>query len=194
MSIVLDAGPALNFLAVGQQNVLIQMAAAAGADLAAPKRIDDEIEGQSKSNRFRRTAVRNTWRTLKSSGRITLLDDSLLRDPRFDAAIGRISGVEAADRKKTRKNLGEILVLAHASVFVQDGETVYVLMDESDGRRRAKSERAWLRQQRAPGQLVLWNTQEVLEAAERQPGWITGGLTAEQVYKAMKPFDDGITV
>ena len=192
MSIVLDAGPVLNFLAVGQQNVLIQMALAANATLAAPKRVDTEIEGMCKNPRFARTGAKGTWGTLKASGRVKILADTLLKGPRFDEAIGRISGRPAEERTEQRKSLGEILVLAHASVFAQDGETVYVLIDEADGRNRAEGEQQWLRRQGVPGRLVLWSTKEVLDAAAKQQGWIKGNLSSEAVYKSMRPFDDGI--
>ncbi|SNY72234.1 hypothetical protein [Paractinoplanes atraurantiacus] len=76
MSILLDAGPSLNFLAVGQQNILI------------------------------RTDDLTTWQ--------------------FAEAVTRISGMPAQDRVRSRKSLGEIMVLAHASVFVQQGQEVFV--------------------------------------------------------------------
>jgi hypothetical protein len=48
VSILLDAGPSLNFLAVGQQNILIQVAASRSLQLAAPQRVDTEVEGMTK--------------------------------------------------------------------------------------------------------------------------------------------------
>ena len=60
MSILLDAGPSLNFLAVGQQNILIQIAQSQKLRLAAPARVDSEVIGMSRDNRFRSTAVQRT--------------------------------------------------------------------------------------------------------------------------------------
>ena len=80
----------------------------------------------------------------------------------------------AKDRGRSRKSLGEIMVVAHATVYAQQGQQVFVLMDESDGRRRAMAEQRWLREQKAPGRLPLWSTPHVLRAAANQPGWIAG--------------------
>jgi hypothetical protein len=88
---------------------------------------------------------------------------------------------------------GEIMVLAHASVFAQRGIDVFVLMDETDGRRRAAREVQWLRSQGAAGALALWSTRQVLQEAGRQTGWIKGDKTWEQVYDGMREFDDGAT-
>lgn len=118
MSILLDAGPSLNFLAVGQQNILIQIARSQKLRLAAPARVDSEVIGMSRSDRFKGTAVRATWTTLKSSGRVEILPDELTTQQFADAAA-RISGMPVRDRVRDRKSLGEIMVLAHASVFVQ---------------------------------------------------------------------------
>lgn len=56
MSILLDAGPSLNFLAVGQQNILIQIAQSQKLRLAAPARVDSEVIGMSRSDRSKAPA------------------------------------------------------------------------------------------------------------------------------------------
>lgn len=191
MSILLDAGPSLNFLAVGQQNILVQVAASHSLQLAAPQRVDTEVEGMTNDPRFRRTAVLGTWQKLKMSGRLLILDDSLT-SAELTTAVTRISGMPAKDRVRSRKSLGEIMVLAHATVYAQQGQQVFVLMDESDGRRRAKAEQRWLRAQEAPGRLHLWSTPQILHAAANRPGWIVGDLAWEAVYDQMRKFDDGL--
>ncbi|GAA2677495.1 hypothetical protein [Actinoplanes palleronii] len=191
MSILLDAGPALNFLAVGQQNILIQIAQSQKLRLAAPARVDSEVIGMSRSDRFRNTGVRTTWNTLKSSGRVEILPDELTTQ-QFADAVARLSGMPARDRVRDRKSLGEIMVLAHASVFVQQGYDVFVMIDDRDGRRRASQEAQWLRDNGHQQRLDLWSTRRVLQAAGRQDGWITGGLTWEQVYDQMIAYDDGL--
>jgi hypothetical protein len=191
VSILLDAGPSLNFLAVGQENILIQVAASRSTQLAVPQRVYEEVVGVAKSPRFKRTAVTGKWPTLKDSGRLRVLDDTLAT-VEMTEAVARISGVAARDRIKTRQSLGEILVLAHASVFAQQGEEVFVLIDESDGRRRAKKEKTWLQDNGHPGSLHLWGTPQVLQDAARRPGWIKGGLTWQAVYDQMEPYDDAL--
>lgn len=141
--------------------------------------------------RFRRTGVRGTWRTLKTSGRVTILDDTLT-SPEFTDAVSRIAGMPAEQRVRDRKSLGEIMVLAHATLYAQQGRNVFVLIDESDGRRRAKREQTWLTTRNAPGRIVLWSTVQVLREAARQPGWIVDGKTWEVIYDQMRTFDDGL--
>lgn len=189
MNVLLDAGPALNFLAVGQQNVLIKAADHVGVQMCAPERIDTEVLGMAKDPLFAATAVASTWRKLTVSGRINILSDQL-GTAVFTAAVTRISGVAALTRVRSRKSLGEIMVLAHASVLAQSGINVIVLMDEQDGRERALREQVWLRRRAAPGHVALWSTKQVLKQA--QPAWIAGGLTWQQVYEQMRPFDAGL--
>lgn len=191
MSILLDAGPCLNFLAVGQENILVQLSSASHLQLATPARVSAEIEGMARDPRFSRTAVGRTWATLRRAGRVQILSDDL-STPVFAAAVGRISGMPARERVRDRKSLGEILVLAHASVLAQQGVRVVVLIDDGDGRRRAGRERQWLLENAAAGTLELWSTPQVLAEASRQPGWIRNDLTWEAVYDAMTAFDDGL--
>ncbi|WP_436528993.1 hypothetical protein [Actinoplanes sp. HUAS TT8] len=191
MSILLDAGPSLNFLAVGQQNILIQVAESQKLRLAAPARVDGEITGMSKDPRFRNTAVLSTWNRLKSSQRVEILPDELTTS-RFIDAVARISGMPAQDRVRSGKSLGEIMVLAHASVFVQQGENVFVLIDDGDGRRRASREARWLRDNGHHHRLDLWSTRRLVQEAGRHEGWIVNGLTWQQVYDEMIAYDDGL--
>lgn len=191
MSILIDAGPSLNFLAVGQANVLIRLAQSRDLHLAAPAKVDSEVLGMSKDPRFARTAVLGTWEKLKAAQRITILDDTLT-SVTFTDAVTRISGMPAQQRVRSSRDLGEILVIAHASVHVQSGEHVYVLIDDKDGRRLALKEQQWLSRANVTGSLSLWSTPRVLKHAGARTGWIRNDLTWEQVYKQMMAFDDGL--
>lgn len=189
MSVLLDAGPTLNFLAVGQQGVLISVAAKGGLQLTVPARVDVEVLGMCKDPRFAKTPAQATWRKLKIAGRVVVVPDELTTTV-FTEAVTRISGVPARERVKTRRSLGEIMVLAHASSLAQSGTNVFVLLDDGDGRDRCHRERAWLERNGAPGQLVLWSTPQVLKQAD--PNWFVGGMTWQQVYDKMREFDDGL--
>ncbi|WP_426560405.1 hypothetical protein ACPPVT_11705 [Angustibacter sp. McL0619] len=189
MSILLDAGPALNFLAVGQENVLIQTAASHRLQLATAARVDNEVTGMAKDARFYRTAVKRTWQTLKSTGRLEVLVDDTT-DRAFGEAIERLSGVPAEVRVRTRKSLGEIMVLAHASVLAQAGADAFVLIDDGDARKRARTEADWLVADGTTGVLRVWSTRQVLSQAD--PAWITDKQTWQRVYTAMRAFDDGL--
>lgn len=189
MSVLLDTGPTLNFLAVGQQSVLINVAAAGDLQLAVPERVDREVLGMCKDARFDRTAARATWHKLKRAGRVVVFSDEL-SSATFAEAVTRVSGVPAPERMRSPRSLGEIMVLAHASVLAQAGTDVFVLIDDGDGRERSQREQAWLQRQGAPGRLTLWSTRQVLKQAD--PTWFAGALTWQQVYNKMRRFDDGL--
>lgn len=190
MSILLDAGPSLNFLAVGQQNILIQVATAYGMTLATPARVDAEMTRKAQHDRFARTGVAGRWGTLKSSGRITVLDDTI-DDSRFIGCIERCSGMPAPERTKRLESLGELMVIAHASVLCQDGKTVAVLIDDRDGRRIARAEMRWL-EAHGHQRFELWGTGQVVRQAADHPGWISGGRHWTKVYDHMRDYDDGL--
>jgi hypothetical protein len=189
VSVLLDAGPTLNFLAVGQQTVLIRVADSRGLQLTVPKRVDVEVQGMCKDPRFAKTPAPTTWSKLKGAGRVVVVSDEL-KTSVFTEAVARISGMPAHERVKTRRSLGEIMVLAHASSLAQDGTDVFVLLDDGDGRDRCRREQAWLERHGAPGRLALWSTRQVLKQAD--PSWSVGGLTWQQIYKKMRKFDDGL--
>lgn len=188
MSVLLDAGPVLNFLAVSEENCLIQFAAASNMDLATAERVDREIQGMARNPRFVRTPVARKWPIL-TGARIRLLDDDL-STAEFADAIARISGRPAADRIRDRASLGEILVIAHASVMVQAAIDVIVLIDEKDGRLRADKERRHLQDNGAPGTFRLLKTEELLRISDRQ-GWLRASTWAD-AYDSMRNFDDGL--
>lgn len=191
MSVLLDAGPVLNFLAVRQENVLVQLARANNLKLATAEQVASEVRGMTQSRRFRNTAAARVWSGLVSSGRIAILSDDLIHLPLAEA-VARISGLPATERVRTSKSLGEIMVLAHASALAQSGVNVSVLIDDQDGRARAAGERDWLVASTSPGRLTVWSTRQVLREAAAHHGWILRGKTSEQVYQGMRAFDDGL--
>lgn len=191
MSVILDAGPGLNFLAVGQENSLIQLAQRFASTLCAPERVQEEVQRNcGRGRRFSGTRVEGTWAKLKGAGRLHLLSDDVT-DERFAAAISRVSGVDFARRVQDSNSLGEIMVIAHASVLAQDGTDAVILMDDGDGRTRAKTEITWLRAESLHARVSLLGTRNVLELAEPS-GWLRGGKTWRQVYKEMQKYDDGL--
>lgn len=118
----------------------------------------------ARNPRFERTRVRTTWARLKASQRVEILPDELTTQ-QFTNAVARISGMQAPQRIRDRKSLGEIMVLAHASVYAQRGTNVFVLIDDGDGRKRAGQEAVWLREQGYASILTLWSTRQVLQEA-----------------------------
>jgi hypothetical protein len=190
-SVLLDAGPSLNFLAVGQVNILVQAAIAWQAQLAVPEQVDKEIRGRCQHDtRFRDSGAPGTWRKLTAHDRVTVLVDDLGPEA-FTAAVTRVSEMPATRRVRSRSSLGEIMVIAHASALVQSGTAVVVLIDERDERRRARREQRWLKARELPP-FALGSTVQVLRAAKDHPSWTAGGADVQAVYDAMCLVDDGL--
>lgn len=89
MSVLLDAGPVLNFLAVGQQDALLQVATTAQLRLSTPEQVDVEIRRQATQARFVKTAAGATWTKLKAGKHVTVLPDDL------DGPVGHEAGAPA---------------------------------------------------------------------------------------------------
>lgn len=183
MSVLLDAGPTLNFVAVSEQGLLLGLAAAHDLQLLAPEKVRDEVDRKAGQGRFARTGAQSTWRKLVAAGRVGILDDTLT-DDLLIAAVARVSGQQAANRVRSGKDLGELMVIAHASVLAQRGTDAFVLIDDGDGRKRALREKEWLATSGATGTLTLWNTPQVLKQTAPE-NW-------KGIYTRMRAFDDGL--
>ncbi len=190
MGIILDAGPVLNFLAVNQQNILIKLAESQGLKLAVPEIVEAEITRKStRDTRFARTPAAATWQKLTTNRRVEVLSDDVSSSALLQA-IARISGKPAQERLRIPESLGEILVIAHASVLAAQGTDVFLLIDDTDGRQRALREMKHLRAVAAPGAVRLWSTPQILSGSD--PAWVSRGQSWQRVYQAMRAFDDGL--
>lgn len=96
-------------------------------------------------------------------------------------------------RVKHPKDLGETMVIAHAVVAAEAGQTVTILIDDGPGAHTATAEISRLERLRACGRTVgsikLVSTQTVLERADQSPEIFTLALTCvspaqvEAVYR-----------
>lgn len=93
------------------------------------------------------------------------------------------------------KDLGETMVIAHAVVAAEAGESVTVLIDDGPGIRTATTEIARLQRLRAIGRTVgsirLVNTLTVLERAAGSQH-IPDKLAMRTVYARLRSLDDGL--
>ncbi|MFD8492268.1 hypothetical protein [Amycolatopsis sp. NPDC059657] len=115
--------------------------------------------------------------------------------PELAAVVHRITQLPMEERLKHPKDLGETMVIAHAVVAAESGETVTVLIDDGSGARIATSEINRLRRLRTSGQTVgsilLVSTLTILERA-------AGGLhipdkaTMRNIYDRLRGLDDGL--
>jgi hypothetical protein len=100
-----------------------------------------------------------------------------------------------AERRKHPKDLGEIMVIAHAVVAAEAGATVTVLIDDGDGARIATSEVRRLQRLSANGLAVgsirLASTLTVLGRAAGSEH-VPDRLTMRDIYGRLRALDDGL--
>ena len=129
---IIDAGPGLNFLSSNKERLLISVIGA----FSAPETVQDEVLRKSRlDDRFRAAAP--VWRKLTPRW-IEILPDDVT--PELAAVVQRVSGLPMHERRKQPKDLGEIMVIAHAVVAAESGLPVTILMDDGPGAMIATSE------------------------------------------------------
>ncbi|MCW2093325.1 UNVERIFIED_ORG: hypothetical protein M2328_006678 [Rhodococcus erythropolis] len=184
---IIDAGPALSFLAIDKERLLL----ATTGPISTPETVRDEV--LSKSAKDRRFAqVERVWNKIPSRLLDVLPDDPT---PELVAALSRISQQPWNQRLATAKDLGETMVVAHAVVHAEAGHQVTVIIDDQGGAALATTEIRRLdrlRQMGKPvGGIALVNTVTILEKA-------AGGIhlpdkgSMREVYTKLRKNDDGL--
>ena len=174
--IILDAGPALTFCAANKQQILHDTLRRVG-ELKAPERVHTEILNKAKP-RSLFAAARNNWLGLVDHGHIQLLSDE--PTAALEAAVLELSGTPFDERVRHGKDLGELMVMAHAIVLRDQGCEVIVLIDE--WRAQATATRLGLR---------VLDTHRVLISAARN-GLITDRAHMRKTYAQLRIYDDGL--
>lgn len=184
---IIDAGPALNFLAINKERLLL----ATTGPISTPETVRNEV--LSKSAKDRRFAqVERVWNKIPSRLLDVLPDDPT---PELIAALGRISQQPWKQRLATAKDLGETMVIAHAVVHAEAGHQVTVIIDDQGGAALATTEIRRLSRLRKMGKpvggIALVNTVTILEKA-------AGGIhlpdkgSMREVYAKLRKNDDGL--
>ncbi|HWE90438.1 MAG TPA: hypothetical protein VG317_13335 [Pseudonocardiaceae bacterium] len=184
---IIDAGPGLNFFSINKERLLIGVL----GQLSAPECVEEEVFRKSRRDaRFRSAAT--VWRKLAPKWVQILSDD---QTPELATVVHRITRQPMEQRLKHPKDLGETMVIAHAVVAAESGETVTVLIDDGAGARTATSEINRLKRLHAGGHAVgsirLVNTLTVLERAARGPH-IPDKPTMRIIDTQLRGLDDGL--
>lgn len=138
--IIVDAGPALTFLARNDTTkVLLQGLREPG--FAAPETVRHEVMRKSGQRQDLRMAA-SKWLMLENANRIQVLSDDETEE--LSIAVQRLTNMPMAQRMLRGKDLGEIMVIAHASVLADAGRQVTILIEERDGTALAHKEAARL--------------------------------------------------
>jgi hypothetical protein len=129
---IIDAGPGLNFLSINKERPLIAVL----GPFSAPETVQDEVLRKSQQDdRFRAAAT--VWRKLTARWIQILSDDAT---PELAAVVQRVSELPMDERRRQPKDLGETMVIAHAVVAAESGQSVTILMDDGPGATIATSE------------------------------------------------------
>ncbi|GAB3210918.1 hypothetical protein SAMN02745673_02599 [Marinactinospora thermotolerans DSM 45154] len=184
---IIDAGPGLNFLSIDQERLLIGVL----GKLSAPEAVQSEVFDKSRQDeRFRAAAGVRRKPALEW---MRILSDD--QTPELAAVIQRISHQPMAERLKRPKDLGEVMVIAHAVVIAEAGQKVTVLIDDGEGARTATSEINRLerlrRSGRPVGSITLVSTLAILERAV-QKKYVPGKADMRQLYRRLRELDDGL--
>jgi hypothetical protein len=184
---IIDAGPALNFLSINKERLLI----ATLGRLSAPETVQDEVLRKSQQDaRFRPAAT--AWQKLTPSWIQILSDDAT---PELATVVQRISGLPMGQRRRQAKDLGEAMVIAHAVVAAESGQVVTILIDDGPGARIATSEINRLQRLsssgRTVGSITLASTLTVLGRAAGTEH-LPDRAAMRDTYNRLRGLDDGL--
>jgi hypothetical protein len=184
---IIDAGPGLNFLSANKERLLIAVL----GPLSVPEAVQDEVLQKSRQDdRFRAAAT--VWKKLTPRW-IQILSDDVT--PELATVVQRISGLPMGQRRRQPKDLGETMVIAHAVVAAESGQSVTILMDDGPGAAIATSEIGRLQRLGSSGQpvgsITLASTLTVLgRAAGNQ--YLPDRAAMRDTYNRLRGLDDGL--
>lgn len=184
---IMDAGPGINFFSLNKERLLF---ATVGA-VSVPETVHDEIRRKAQQEQRFATALRVINKLPERLFEV-LSDDAT---PELSVVVNRMTQLPMSQRRQNRKDLGEIMVIAHAVVAAETGENVTVLIDDQWGRTTATYEaNHLLRLQQAGrpvGRLNIITTLTVLKNAAGKE-YIPDRRTMRDLYTKMRRLDDGL--
>jgi hypothetical protein len=184
---IIDAGPGLNFLSINKERLLIGVL----GPLSAPDAVQTEVFRKAKQDpRFRSAGP--AWQRLTPRWIRILSDD---HTPELASVVHRITRQPMAERLRHSKDLGEVMVVAHAVVAAEAGESVIVLIDDGPGAKTATAEMRRLDRLRSSGcptgKVTLISTLTVLERAAGSEH-IPARDAMRHLYQRLRGLDDGL--
>lgn len=184
---IIDAGPGLNFLSANKERLLIAVL----GPFSVPEAVQGEVLRKSRQDdRFRAAAA--VWKKLTPRW-IQILPDDVT--PELATVVQRISGLPMDQRRRQPKDLGETMVIAHAVVAAESGQSVTILMDDGPGAAIATSEISRLRRLgssgHAVGSITLACTLTVLGRAARTEH-LPNRAAMRDTYNRLRGLDDGL--
>ncbi len=185
---IIDAGPALTFLA-RKETTRILYGGLGTAELFAPEQVEREVIRKSRQDKQRFGTAEATWKKIAAAHRLTVLPDDETKD--LAAAVQRLCRMPMSERIREQRDLGELMVIAHAAVRAEAGEDVAVLIQERNGTAMAHNEARRITNLGGGGRIRVWNTQTILlRAAGGQQ--LPDKAAMKLVYEQMLSLDDAL--
>jgi hypothetical protein len=156
-----------------------------------PETVQAEVMRKSQQDdRFR--AAGTVWRKLTANWIQILSDDAT---PELATVVQRVSGLPIHERRRQPKDLGETMVIAHAVVAAESGQSVTILIDDGPGATVATSEIGRLQRLGSSGHQVgtitLASTLTILGRAA-QTEHLPDRAAMRDTYNRLRGLDDGL--
>ncbi|MFI7001292.1 hypothetical protein [Nocardia sp. NPDC050175] len=156
--------------------------------ISTPETVENEVLRKSRTDhRFHRVGL--VWSKLTPKW-IQVLSDDWTQE--LEAVCNRLTQMSWSERQKQAKDLGELLVVAHAVAAAEQGHHVTVVIDDRSGAKMATAESLRLnrlRAQRHPvGSIVLTNTASILERAAGSVH-VPDRAAMKAIYRNLREYD-----
>lgn len=134
---ILDTGPSLNFFSIRKANLLIDVLKSVSGTLAMPEDVVQEVRDKAGEDaRFAGSDRALDWALRQ--GHIVALNSRSGEDLLVDQSVSAILGMPFELRPSRAKDLGEMMVVAHARARMVRGERVIALIDDLGGQELAR--------------------------------------------------------
>lgn len=180
---IMDAGPGINFFSINKERLLFDTLGA----LSVPEIVRDEMMRKARTDR-RFAATERVLGKLPEKYLKVLSDDVTSA---LAKVVTRISRMPIGQRLASPRDLGETMVIAHASVAAEADARVTVLIDDGLGCRLAAQEARRLQRMGAAGSIELVHTVTVLERAAGGKHIPNRG-EMRKLYDRLRRLDDGL--
>lgn len=183
----MDAGPGINFFSINKERLLF---ATIGA-IAIPEAVATEIMRKARQDQ-RFVAAERVLKKVPPRLLEILSDDYT---DELGGVVSRIAGMPLERRMHSSKDLGEMMVVAHAVVAAELGADILVLVDDQGGRRMIARESARLDRLRIAnpslGRIRLVSTITILRSAAGGDH-LPDRTALRDLYARLRGLDDGL--
>lgn len=186
---IIDAGPAINFLATNNQRILI--AGIGTQPFHAPEAVRDEVMRKA-AERPDLAAAAPAWRRIETNW-ILLIPAT--RSPTLDRLAITLTQGPLPIVPSRAKDSGETYVVIHAVERALNGNKVIVIIDDGGGQELLRRAQQYLNAQRrnnpSIGTVTLMTTEDIL-LARANTNHIPDKQKMRRIYDQLRAIDNGL--